>query len=307
MQLPNIMGIMLLLLFTDFGAAFPSLIHQWLLLVMKHLTLPAGFINFIEGIYFAAVAVGKIRDRVAILFLILSGVIQGCPLASDCFVIAFDPFLNFFNAIICQKGLGNVHACVDDVGCALRSICTLSPISRIFKLANVLAGLDIKFRKSCVVPLVTWTSTTESTIKACIASSLPGRRDISVAQNAKYLGTFLGTNCRDASWRAPTSLPNGLPGVQPSLPRRHHHLSQPICTTCSRSPRCPTLASSAFPHAIFSTKSGTLLHGYCMSHLILFRGLTSCLSLHGDLCASTASSSTLVATIVRAAIQTITT
>jgi hypothetical protein len=39
-----------IMLFTDFGSAFPSMIHEWLFIVLRASGAPAGFINLIEGI-----------------------------------------------------------------------------------------------------------------------------------------------------------------------------------------------------------------------------------------------------------------
>jgi hypothetical protein len=57
-----------IMLFTDFGSAFPSLIHEWLFIVLKASGMPDGLVNFFKGIYFIALAVGRVQaDAVAIL------------------------------------------------------------------------------------------------------------------------------------------------------------------------------------------------------------------------------------------------
>ena len=155
--------------------------------------MPDGLVNFIQGIYFIALAVGRVQADVVILFLIQSGVIQGCPLASFCFVVAFDPFLNLFDLTIEQKGLGIVRACADDVGCSLSSIDILPKVTTIFKFAKVLAGLHIKFIKSAIVPVTKWSATLASEIDMWIHAKLTGWVNINIASSAKYLGTYLGT------------------------------------------------------------------------------------------------------------------
>ena len=47
------------LLFTDFGAAFPSLIQQWLFLVFQQSGFPSGLISFLEGIHNLVSAVSR--------------------------------------------------------------------------------------------------------------------------------------------------------------------------------------------------------------------------------------------------------
>jgi hypothetical protein len=194
-----------ILAFTDFGAAFPSLIHRWLFTVMKFSCLPTGLNNFIAGIHFFVIGVGKANSQVMALFVILSGVVQGCPLASLCFVVAFDPFLNLFDRLIVKKGLGIVRACADDVGCALTSVRALKPLATIFKLARELAGLDIKFRKSTIVPTEPFHTDTEEFFKTWLREHLPTWIDINIAPSAKYLGTHLGTKVSNLVWAAPMS------------------------------------------------------------------------------------------------------
>ena len=46
--------------FTDFGAALPSLIHKWLFVVRRSSGLLAGLTCFIEGIYATVNAVGEL-------------------------------------------------------------------------------------------------------------------------------------------------------------------------------------------------------------------------------------------------------
>ena len=120
-----------IMLFTDFGVAFPSIIHKWLFLTLRCSNLPAGLVYFNKGIYASVTAVGRAEASVVTLFFILSGVIQGCPLASFCFVVAFDPFLNLFDSLVVKSELGVVRACADDVGCAIVSLDILSRLAAV--------------------------------------------------------------------------------------------------------------------------------------------------------------------------------
>ena len=83
-----------IVLFTDFGAAFPSVIHEWLFLdlALEMEGFPPGLRNFIVGIHSQVTAYGLAGSMAPPLCFIPSGVIQGCPLASDCFLFAFNPF-----------------------------------------------------------------------------------------------------------------------------------------------------------------------------------------------------------------------
>ena len=67
------------LCFWDFAAAFPSVAHFFLMLVIRMSRAPMGFINIIEGMYAHNAAFTAGDGTVNLAFWILSGVLQGCP------------------------------------------------------------------------------------------------------------------------------------------------------------------------------------------------------------------------------------
>ena len=104
----------------DFGSAFPSLIQQWMFLVFQVIGIPEGAYHILNAVYFVVQAVGRIAGSSSRhLFFILSGIIQGCPLAGTCFAIAMDPFLALFKHTVDDQCLGCIRACSDDIGAAL--------------------------------------------------------------------------------------------------------------------------------------------------------------------------------------------
>eukprot|EP00973_Karenia_brevis_P048310 6706598-Karenia_brevis.AAC.1 len=99
------------LAFFDFGAAFPSVLHQWLMLVFYSIGLPQGAINIGWSMYWMVMGFGSSHQGVsAFLFMIWSGVLQGCPLSGTFFVFAIDPFLQAFEAAIVHADRGVVAA-----------------------------------------------------------------------------------------------------------------------------------------------------------------------------------------------------
>jgi hypothetical protein len=95
----------------DFGSAFPSLIHEWLFIVLRAIGFPDGAYNIISALYSQVLALGRIAGSPSIvLFRILSGIIQGCPLAGTCFVLAMDPFLAKFKLEVEDQNLGIIRA-----------------------------------------------------------------------------------------------------------------------------------------------------------------------------------------------------
>ena len=126
------------MLFTGFGAAFRSVIHQWLLIVMDQPWFPVGLRFLVEALYSAVVAISWPDIATQIPF-ILKGIIQGCALASFHFVISFDPFLRMLSDIIESKCHGIVQACADDVGAALVSLRHLKDLATVL-LPNLLVS-----------------------------------------------------------------------------------------------------------------------------------------------------------------------
>ena len=76
----------------DMEAAFPSVAHIFLFLTLLKVGLPLGVLNIFKGIYDNVRAIGFSNEGEAIfLFYVLSGVLQGCPLAGSAYAIVADP------------------------------------------------------------------------------------------------------------------------------------------------------------------------------------------------------------------------
>ena len=103
----------------DFGAAFPSVIHQWIWLVLEHRKLPAPWIRFFQAIYSNAAAVTMSGGKLLVIISFLSGVLQGCPASALLFNLALDPFLVAFERALDFGKKGIVRACADDLVFAL--------------------------------------------------------------------------------------------------------------------------------------------------------------------------------------------
>lgn len=191
----------------DFGSAFPSLIHAWLFIAMQAAGVPHGAFHLIESLYHVVSAFGRISGSSSrFLFLILSGVIQGCPLAGTCFVIAIDAFLRKFYCTIEEKGLGCIRACADDIGAALKSITVLPLLATVFQEAEMIAGLTLKIKKTVFVPLnVVRSPQVVIEIKGWLQAHVPRWKDVQVAACARYLGAHLGPQACEAMWQSPLS------------------------------------------------------------------------------------------------------
>ena len=65
----------------DFAAAFPSVFQAWLLLVLKAIQAPEGFINTFTSMYSENHAYSRNQGGLVLMFKVFSGVLQGCPLS----------------------------------------------------------------------------------------------------------------------------------------------------------------------------------------------------------------------------------
>ena len=127
----------------DFGAAFPSLLHALLFAVLKAAQLPLGAFNVISSMYVLVVAFARAGCDAAseFLFVIMRGVLQGCPLSGSLFVIDLNPLLDMFvGALAGPEGdepVGIIRVCADDIGAPLRLRSGLALMARVFVLAEL--------------------------------------------------------------------------------------------------------------------------------------------------------------------------
>ena len=110
----------------DFGAAFPSIVQHWFCRVFRAVGIPEGAIHVSWSMYWTVMGFGRTDCAVTVsLFLIRSGVLQGCPFVGSYFVLALDPFLQAFDADVVKTGKGVIGVCADDIGASLTSISLL--------------------------------------------------------------------------------------------------------------------------------------------------------------------------------------
>ena len=112
----------------DFEATFPSVIHEWIWMVLLHCKMPLHFITLFRSVYKKARAIYIHKGTTNTLITFSSGVLQGCP-ASACFSTnALDSFLTSFDNVLRANKAGIVRACSDDIGIALRRLKNLQLI-----------------------------------------------------------------------------------------------------------------------------------------------------------------------------------
>ena len=100
----------------DFEPAFPSVIHEWIWLVLQHRKMLPDYIRVFQSLYKNATASFEHNGVSHVFIHFLSGVLQGCPASAFLFNNAIDPFLASFDNILRNKHAGIVRTCADNIG-----------------------------------------------------------------------------------------------------------------------------------------------------------------------------------------------
>jgi len=184
----------------DFEAAFPSVIHCWIWLVLKVRKLPDHYIKLFMGIYQNASATFMYDEAKHVIINFLSGVLQGCPGSAFLFNNALDPFLCKIHCILREKNMGIVRACADDIGICLGRLKHLQLIAPIFSSALKLAGLKLKPPKCVIVPLCMLDDKRKKDISKWLKRNIPDWQDFAVKSSTKLLGFYLGPEAGKMNW-----------------------------------------------------------------------------------------------------------
>ena len=139
----DLINSMPLLLLFDYAAAFPSVAHTWILLILTFLKIPTGLFSLVKALYHRNLAYLGSQEGLVFMFVVLSGVLQGCPLSGSLFVIVIDPLLHMFKTQLENTGLATTRACADDIGVALRQLQSLPTLCLWFQCFTRVSGLPL--------------------------------------------------------------------------------------------------------------------------------------------------------------------
>jgi len=193
-------------------AAFPSVFHGWIFLVLEARQFPVGFIDFIKSLYAFNFAIFRQGGVERFLFWIWSGVLQGCPASSFLFDVILDPFLEAFHSVIghgtrgaaSPVNFGIMRAAADDLGAALASLKGLRVLEPIFQSAEELAGLALGHDKCVIIPLSSPLDThLQKLIVDWIYKNIPKWATFRIASAGKYLGFMVGPASNASQWDDP--------------------------------------------------------------------------------------------------------
>jgi hypothetical protein len=178
----------------DFAAAFPSIAHAWIFMVLKTMQLPEHVIATIRRLY-AECSIellygAESHDH----FHAMAGIKQGCPLSGTLFALALDPFIRKLCLTI-PKHLGMVTAFADDIAIvALNLFMTLRALAPVFALFQAASCLKVNPGKTVVIPL--WRNGCFET-RRWLPDCLPVWSAFKVALCGRFLGYMIGPAAAD--------------------------------------------------------------------------------------------------------------
>jgi hypothetical protein len=187
------------LLFIDFRAAFPSILHGWIRQALLATGLPETFVTAFLFLYIDVFAMICFGNGAASWLAMLSGIRQGCPASGAIFAICIDPLLRKICSWL-PSPWSKLVAYADDIAIALRG--ARSCLVRLFILieeAEACTGLCINVAKSTIVPL--WTTDIAAATRE--VQSLDVRlAGLEVAAFFRHLGVLVGPGADPIRWAA---------------------------------------------------------------------------------------------------------
>jgi hypothetical protein len=185
------------LAFIDFRAAFPSILHGWIRMVLLATGLPHTFVAAFLFLYTAVSAAIRFGNCPPVWLPMLSGIRQGCPASGAIFAICIDPLLRRIGSWL-PSPWSWLTAYADDIAIALRGARLLLPmLFSIIDEAESCTGLCINVAKSTVVPL--WTTDIEAAT-AEVQALAPRLAELEVASFFKHLGVLVGPGAVPTRW-----------------------------------------------------------------------------------------------------------
>ena len=178
---------------SDYAMALPSVSHAWVFHVLNLIMIPSGLFDGIWNLYKNTKGYMNTHEGLTSIFIILSGVLQGCPLSGSLFVTAIDPLLHMFKVKLEDSALGWTRACADDIGIVLKHLADLPVVKIVIEKFTRVSGFKLKPAK-CVIVLLSILANDSNTkmVVGWLGVNCPGWESMEVFNKAKHLGIFLG-------------------------------------------------------------------------------------------------------------------
>ena len=186
--------------FLDFAAAFPSMAHAFIFLVLEAIGVPCNIIRAIRKLYINNSHDISFGGSSFSGFVVSAGMKQGCPLSGVLFVICADVLVRALLKRIPQE-LGMVRAYADDIALVLSRASVLIPcLCILFEIWERATCMALNLKKCVAVPL-SWL--TLQSFRDMLLVVAPQWSVFKVTTNAKYLGVYLGPGGVETSLQDP--------------------------------------------------------------------------------------------------------
>ena len=186
------------LILFDFKAAFPSISHDYLFDVLRHLGLPPEAMHVVEALYNGNRCVISCGGTKSPGFTMQAGIRQGCPLSPLLFAVVVDLMLRKLSALSPHDLL---RAFADDTAMVTSNWWDIAAsVQSAFEEFGTISGLILNLPKTVLIPL--WPAPLEN-VKAELARRLPAWAAVEVARWGTYLGFATGPGKQDHSWDKP--------------------------------------------------------------------------------------------------------
>lgn len=169
-----------------FEAAFPSLGHGWIFVLLRRMRLPLRLLGTIEMMYHNMVTYFEVGGHVCAVVELKSGIRQGCPLSGTICAIALDPAIRYF---LEQATFAScrIFAFADDLAVVLTKIAEqLVQLARFFDEWYKASGLCLKPRKCMRIPL--WDGGFLEL--RGVVDAVPAFTGMETSSSARYLGVL---------------------------------------------------------------------------------------------------------------------
>ena len=174
-------------MFFDFQAAFPSVVHGFLIDVMEFIGIPNNICTFIKNLYHNNRCNLIVGGDTCEGFLMQSGIRQGCPLSPVIFAVAVDVLLRRARRLL---PAATVRAYADDICMAMGDIWAQIPLmQRLMQEFALCSGLELNLLKTVLVPLRVGDP---ELLRDRLSLAAPAWAPIKIEHSAKCLGFVLG-------------------------------------------------------------------------------------------------------------------
>jgi endonuclease/exonuclease/phosphatase family metal-dependent hydrolase len=190
-----------ILCFLDLAAAFPSILHDFMMEVLNKFLGQHPLNVMIGNLYKHNRCDMLVRGNLMPGFAVLCGVRQGCPLSGTLFALVFHPIVVSLSDALYKVSMHighDIFAYADDVALVMYEFWRQLPaLDAALSHIAAAAGLRINWKKVQLIPL--WRGADCDLTKRRLTATCPHWKLAKIGFAAKYLGIQVGPGVTDAS------------------------------------------------------------------------------------------------------------